>query len=365
MKVDYLIVGSGLTGAVIARMLADAGRDVLVVERRAQVGGNVADAVHEASGIRYNLFGPHYFRTSSERIWSFVQRFADFFPFEARVKTLVDGRAECWPPNEEFLCRKVGKNWRHQVSNRQEWGNFEEAAFSLIPRVILDKVVRGYSEKQWGVTCDQLSPDLCKRFDVRQGCEDRLTPHAKFQGLPREGYSAWMREMLRGIPCCVNWDYLEKRGSLGWKHLIFTGPIDAFFGYDLGKLQYRGQQRTHAFEPAAKYVQSCGQINEPRADVSHIRTIEWKWMMHPDDAARVTGSLLTRETPFSPANPDQYEYPFPDEANARLYKEYRKRADALEGVSIEGRLGRNEYLDMDAAIARAMKVAERLLKERP
>lgn len=359
LKTDYLVVGSGLTGAVMARMLADAGRDVQIVERRAHVGGNVHDHLH-ASGIRIHTYGPHYFRTNNERLWRFVNRFAAFYPYEAALQSWVDGRHENWPIAASYIRRTVGENWTPGFTG--EPGNFEEASLAMMPRPIYEKFVKGYTEKQWGVAATALSKDLAGRFDVRADDEPRLK-RQRHQGLPTPGYTAFMQSLLDGIPVVLDQDWLANRRAASYrKRLIFTGPIDEYYGFDLGRLKYRGQRRVHEYLPETGRYQPCGQVNNPDpAGGDHIRTLEWTHMMHPDERATVRGTVITRETPFTPENPGDYEYPFPDAANQSLYRTYRKRADADSKILICGRLGEYRYYDMDQAIARAMLLARRLL----
>lgn len=359
MHADYLVVGSGLTGAVIARTLVDAGHRVLVLDRRNHCGGNVHDHVH-ASGIRIHTYGPHYFRTNDDGIWAFVNRFARFYTYEAALQTLVEGRHENWPIAASYIRRVIGESWTPEF--RGTPGNFEEASLAMMPRLIYEKFVRGYSEKQWGVPARALAAELAKRFDVRADDEPRLMRH-KYQGIPEDGYAAMMRAMLAGIPVLLNVDYLRHQHEFSATHrVIFTGPIDEFFGCDCGRLAYRGQRREHEYRPDVDRAQPCGQVNNPDpANGPHIRTLEWKHMMPAAHAARIRGTVLTRETTISPENPNDYEYPFPDAANARLYREYRERVEAMPGVLVCGRLGEYRYYDMDQAIARAQLLAARLV----
>lgn len=358
MQVDYLIVGSGLTGAVIARLLADAGREVMVVDRREHAGGNVHDHLHPC-GVRIHTYGPHYFRTSSDRIWEFVTRFSPFYKYEAALKSHVDGAYENWPVGISYIRRAIGEHWKPEFSGKPR--NFEEACLAMMPRLIYEKFVRGYTEKQWGVPARSLSASLAGRFDIRMDDEPRLKL-SRYQGIPLSGYSDWMTRMLEGIEVRLGFDYLKDRESITpGKLLVFTGPIDEFFSYALGRLAYRGQQRDHVYHPQAKLVLPCGQVNNPSADEgAHIRTLEWKHMLDAGEAAGVRGTVLTTETPFTPLDPNQFEYPFPDEQNQLLYRRYREVADKLNGVLICGRLGEYRYYDMDQAIGRAMMLAERI-----
>ena len=362
MKVDYLVVGSGLTGAVIARTLSDAGREVVVVDRRSHMGGNVHDHAH-CSGIRIHTYGPHYFRTSCDRIWEWATRFGEFYRYEAAVLSDVHGELVQWPLSAEYISSRLNGDWKAEFSGSPR--NLEDAALSLMPRRIYDQFVKEYNEKQWGVPCTMLGPELCKRFDVRTDGDERLTPRAKHQGIPVEGYAAWTRRMFDGIPVILNYDYLQRRAEITAKCcLVFTGPIDEFFGFDLGRLQYRGQQRHHSYFENANFIQRRGQVNNPtHGGGPHIRTLEWKHMMRPDVGNRICGSVITTETPFTPENPSDYEYPFPSQSNAMIYESYRRRVQAENKVVIAGRLGEYRYLDMDQAIARAMTIALELVKE--
>lgn len=359
----YLVVGSGLTGAVIARTLTDAGKAALVVDRRPHMGGNVHDHFHP-SGIRIHTYGPHYFRTNDDKLWSFVNRFARFYKYEAALKSWVDGRYENWPIAGSYIRQQIGEQWSPEFRGPPQ--NFEEAALALMPRLVYEKFVKGYSEKQWGVPPRQLAAGLVKRFDVREDDEPRLMRH-RHQGVPEGGYAELMRNMLAGIPVMLNCDYLRHRAEFkAARTVVFTGPIDEYFGFDLGRLKYRGQRREHEYLADVDFAQPCGQVNNPDPLTGpHIRTLEWKHMMQPEYAQRIKGTVLTREVTVTPEDPTDYEYPFPDEANARLYRAYRERANAIPGLLICGRLGEYRYYDMDQAIARAQLLAQRILDGGP
>jgi UDP-galactopyranose mutase len=359
MDYDHLIIGSGLTGAVIGRTLADAGRAVLVVDRRGDLGGNVHDHVH-ASGIRIHTYGPHYFRTNSDELWAFVNRFTSFHRYEPALMSLVDGELEHWPVFGSYLRRKLGPTWQPGFAGTPR--NFEEASLAMMPRLVYEKFVKGYSEKQWGVPAASLSAELARRFDVREDDEPRLMRH-RHQGIPTDGYTAFMRALLAGLPVLLNCDYLRHRAEFRPRRsTIFTGPIDEYFDFDLGHLSYRGQHREHDYLPDTDLAQPCGQVNNPSHESGqHIRTLEWKHMMPAEFVERIRGTVLTREIPFTPTEPDAFEYPFPDVKNARLYQTYRARAELIPDLLICGRLGEYRYYDMDQAIGRAQLLARGLL----
>lgn len=359
MEADFLIVGSGLTGAVIARKLADARQSVLVLERRSHLGGNVHDHKHE-SGIRIHTYGPHYFRTNNEKIWSFVNGFSTFYKYEPMLKSYVDGAFENWPVADSYVRRLVGEDWRPEFTGQP--GNFEEAALAMMPRRVYEKFIKAYSEKQWGVSAQQLSPLLAGRFDVRADNEPRLTRHI-YQGLPRGGYAGFMQSLLAGIRVVLDCNYLRHQNEFSARRgIVFTGPVDDYFGCDLGRLKYRGQKREHTYLPDLDFSQPCGQVNNPDPNHGpHIRTLEWKHMMEPAEIRNIQGTVLTRETTITPADKNDFEYPFPDEANARLFAAYRERARKIPRLLICGRLGEYRYYDMDQAIGRAMLLAIRML----
>lgn len=358
-RADYLIVGSGLTGAVMARHLFDAGRDVLVLERRPHLGGNVHDHRHP-SGIRVHTYGPHYFRTNSTRVWEFVTRFADFYRYEAVLASWVDGRYERWPVSAEYIRRTIGPAWQPAFTG--EPSNFEEASLAMMPEIVYRKFVKGYTEKQWGVPAGRLAAELAGRFDVREDDDVRLKRHCH-QGIPVGGYTQLVSRILEGIPVALGCDYLRERDRYeAGRVLVFTGPIDEMFAFDLGRLQYRGQERHHRYLRDINWAQPYGQVNNPDpANGPHVRTIEWKHMLTESERAMAEGTLLTEEVPRSPQDPNDYEYPFPDDVNRRLYVRYRARVRRQAHLMVCGRLGEYRYYDMDQAIARATLLARRLI----
>jgi UDP-galactopyranose mutase len=355
---DLLVVGSGLTGATIARLATDAGHRVLVLERRSEIGGNIRDAVH-ASGIRYGLYGPHYFRTSSDKIWAFVNRFATFRPFSAEVKTVVAGRFEDWPVTTEYLCRELGLRWQMMVPIYQHVAikTFEDACRAAMPADVYKRFIRGYTAKQWGVDPTDLDAGLAGRFEVREG-QDRRLKQSTHQGIPSAGYSAFVSRLLEGIEIRCGIHYMS--GLSPASLTVFTGPIDEYFGFDLGRLGYRAQQRELIWQPHPFPMHPTVQTNFPDLAEPAIRAIEWRHM-----APLIgNGTLITREYPYTPENPDDFEYPLPTAENRALYSKYRDRTAHEPRVIFAGRLGTFRYYDMDQAIGAAMKCWSREIEPR-
>jgi UDP-galactopyranose mutase len=358
--VDYLVVGAGLTGSTIARRLQDNHREVLVLDRRPHRGGNVHDTT-TPSGLRIHSYGPHYFRCSSPRIWDFVRRFAEFDPFSAEIQCRVHDRYEPWPIHRGHFA--AFPDWESHVPTSPP-SNFEEACLRKMPRPIYDLYVRGYTQRQWGVDPIHLNRALADRIRINEPHQTTLTPHHRHQGLPRHGYASFMDAMLDGIDCRLDVDFHPLRTDYHARRaLIFTGPIDEFFGFDWGRLQYRGQQRVHQTVAQSGLVQPCPQVNYPNAAPDHpIRTIEWKHLLPIERQATLTESIITGEFPFTPTDPHHFEYPFPDAENQRLAERYRTRAKSITSLVICGRLGEYRYLDMDQAIGRALTLADKLLR---
>jgi len=359
--VDYLVVGAGLTGSTVARILADHNREVLVLERRPAVGGNVHDYLHPC-GVRVHTYGPHYFRCTSPQTWEFVNRFGTFFSYRASVKSFVKDRYEAWPIPRALFDSHTG--W-HSGRRSAKPGNFEEACLQKMPRPVYEAYIEGYTRRQWGVEPSLLDSKLARRIRINDDHESELTPQYPFQGLPQKGYADLMARFVAGIPCLPGVDYLKARSEYrARKALVFTGSIDEFFGFDLGGLRYRGQERKHLFFRHLNWYQPCGQVNHPDAsDAEPVRTVEWKHLMPAEQQCQVHGTIVTREYPFAASHPDQFEYPVPTARDQWLYRQYRRRVQAVPKLIVCGRLGEFLYLDMDQAIQRARLIARRLCAE--
>ncbi len=350
---SLLVIGAGLTGATIARLAHDANYNVTVIERRPWIGGNIRDEVHEC-GLRIGCYGPHYFRTSSEKVWRFVRRFSDWYGFSAIVTAWANGAYHAWPPRRT-------PNWDTMtwMLVRRVY-TFEDAWLVKAPLAIYKTLVEPYTEKQWGCPANDLLPELARRVAIHS--RGRALKSQRWQALPVNGYAALVKEMLSGCKVHVQMDHtLWKR--LGAHHqdvTVFTGPVDEYYNFDLGHLGYRAQQRQHTWHPDADLINPEVQVNYADRSDPRIREIEWKHMLPRDK--RTMGSLVTCELPYTPTDPDAYEYPIPTLANRLLYAKYAERAEADPNVVFAGRLGEYRYLDMDQAIGRAMKLWERKIQ---
>ena len=360
IKHDFVIAGAGLTGITIARILADHKQDVIILDRKNHLGGNVYDYTHE-SGIRVHKYGPHYFRCNSEKIWNFLNRFTEFYNWSATLLSKVNNEYLNWPVSQEYL---ESFDESSKEAFKGEPANFEEACLRKMPGKLYEVFVKGYTEKQWGVKTTDLDKQLASRITINKRNVKALTPNYPWNALPGKGYTQMAKNIIGDIPLQLDFDYLQhKEEIVANKLLVFTGPIDEFFEFRFGKLKYRSQNRLTEYLEDVDQYQPSVQVNYPDIKEPRIRTIEWKYLMHPDEKNSLKGTVLTHETPFTPENADAYEYPFPDKMNKQLYNLYKAEADKLENVLICGRLGEYRYYDMDQAIGRAMMLASNIIEQ--
>lgn len=338
MTYDYLIIGAGLFGATCARLLADAGQRVLVIERREHAGGNCFDAL--INNVPVGRYGGHIFHTNSRKIWDYANRFAAWRFYEHRVKANYQGRVYSLPPN---------------------LATFDQ--IGAIPSPEGEKKIRrmffeGYTAKQWGKPIDQVPASVLARVPIRYTYDDRYFDD-RYQGLPEGGFTAWIEQMLVGIPVELRIDFLAD--ITHWRkqarHVIYSGPIDAFFGYDLGALAYRSLEFRHRIIEASDY-QGCPTMNYTDECVPFTRILEWQ---HFGWRAQRNGStVITIEYPKAQGEP---YYPVGDSGNLALYDQYARRAEALPWLSIGGRLGSYRYYNMDQVIAQAMSLVQELSRQ--
>lgn len=336
-KYDYLIVGAGLTGSVVARELTDAGKRCLVVDKRSHVGGNVYD--QEIEGVRVHRYGPHIFHTNSERIWEYVNRYSKWTPYEHRVKARFGGKTYSFPPN--LLTYE-------QLEIKPDDPS--------LPQVLFDTFFRGYSAKQWGRPADEVPVGIIKRIPIRYDYDDRYFSD-RFQGLPADGYTALIDNLLSGVAIETDVDYLVHKRDLDRvaERTIYTGPVDALFGYDMGRLEYRSL-RFETETVGGESYQGAASINYTDLFPSYTRVHEWRFF----GWQKAKTCIITREYPETHNETNEPYYPVNDERNNALYRVYRERAEA-DGYIVAGRLGKYCYYDMHQAIGAALRLTEDLL----
>ncbi len=369
--VDHLIVGAGLFGAVCARELTDAGRSVLVIEKRDHVGGNVY--TERMEGIDVHHYGAHIFHTNLPEVWHYVQRFADFNRFTNSPVANYKGEIYSLPFNMYTFNRMWGVSTPEEAeriisAQRKEIKgaptNLEEQAISLVGTDVYKKLVKGYTEKQWGRDCKDLPAFIIRRLPVRFTYDNNYFD-ALYQGIPVGGYTAMVCRMLEGIEVRTSADYLKDRASYDAlaKNVIYTGPIDAFYENVYGPLEYRSVRFETELLDRPNF-QGNAVVNYTDRDTPWTRIIEHKWFAFGKDEAGhdIEKTVISREYSSEWKPGDEPYYPVNDEKNNRLYEKYRLLADAEDRVIFGGRLGAYKYYDMDQVIASALETVRKILE---
>ena len=360
---DYLIVGAGLYGATMARELTDAGKSVLVVERRNHIAGNAY--TRRTEGIDVHVYGAHIFHTNNAEVWKYVSRFADFNRFTNSPVANYKGEMYSLPFNMYTFHSMWGVVTPEEAAEKiaQQRGaftgeprNLEEQALRLVGRDIYEKLIKGYTEKQWGRPCSELPAFIIRRLPVRLTFDNNYF-NALYQGIPVGGYTKMVGNMLDGIEVRLGEDYLADRE--GWNRtaekVIYTGPIDAYFDYCLGNLEYRSVRFENEVLDKPNF-QGNAAVNYTDAETSWTRIIEHKWFEFGKDenGNDLPKTVISREYSSEWKPGDEPYYPVKDEKNGTLYTEYRKLAEREEKMVFGGRLGEYKYYDMDQVIAAAL-----------
>ena len=366
MKYDYLIVGAGLFGAVFARAATDAGRRVLVIDRRDHVGGNIY--TEDVEGINVHRYGAHIFHTNDKAVWEYVTRFAEFNRYTNSPVANYKGELYSLPFNMYTFNAMWGVTTpdeaRAKIAEQraaagiEEPKNLEEQAISLVGTDIYEKLVRGYTEKQWGRPCDQLPAFIIRRLPVRFTFDNNYF-NALYQGIPIGGYTAMVDRMLDGIEVRLGVDYLDCREQLRplADKVVYTGPIDSYFDFCYGPLGYRSVRfETELLD--TENFQGNAVINYTDRETPYTRIIEHKHFEFGSQPRTVISREYSQE--WHPGI-EPY-YPINDEKNGALYMKYKQLADSEDEIIFGGRLAEYRYYDMDAVIASALSVAERELK---
>lgn len=365
---DYLIVGAGLYGATVAHEARKHGKTVLVIDKRPNIAGNVYTECVE--GIHVHKYGAHIFHTNNAEVWQYLQQFATFNRFTNSPVANYKGKLYSMPFNMYTFNQMWGvvtpeeaqakiEEQRKEITG--EPTNLEEQAISLVGRDIYETLVKGYTEKQWGRDCRELPAFIIKRLPVRFTFDNNYF-NALYQGIPMGGYTGMVANMLDGIEVRLNVDYLTDKETLDAlaDKVIYTGPIDAYFGYRLGNLEYRSVRFETELLDRPNF-QGNAAVNYTDRETPWTRIIEHKWFEFGKDADGndIPKTVISREYSSEWHPGDEPYYPVNDEKNSKLYNEYRALAESEPKVRFGGRLGEYKYYDMDAVVASALAACRR------
>lgn len=372
LKYNYLVVGSGLYGAIFAHEAKKAGKTVLVVDKRPNIAGNVF--TEKTEGINVHKYGAHIFHTNNKKVWNYITQFAEFNRFTNSPVANYKGELYSLPFNMYTFNKMWGVVTPEEAAakieeQRKEAGitepkNLEEQAISLVGRDIYEKLIKGYTEKQWGRDCKDLPSFIIKRLPVRLTFDNNYF-NALYQGIPVGGYTKMVANLLEGIEVRLNTDYLENKGELDAiaEKIVYTGPIDAYFDYMLGTLEYRSVRfETETLDKPN--FQGNAAVNYTDRETPWTRIIEHKWFEFGknEEGNDLPKTVISREFSSEWKPGDEPYYPVNDEKNGALYEEYKKLAEAEQNVIFGGRLGEYKYYDMDQVIAVALEATRKELK---
>lgn len=372
MKYDYLVVGAGLYGAVFAQQAKAAGKSVLVIDKRPNIAGNVY--TEDMEGIHVHKYGAHIFHTNNKKVWDYITKFAEFNRFTNSPVANYKGELYSLPFNMYTFNKMWGVITPEEAAAKieeQKKGagitepkNLEEQAISLVGRDIYEKLVKGYTEKQWGRDCKELPAFIIKRLPVRLTFDNNYF-NALYQGIPVGGYTKMVENLLEGIEVRLNEDYLVKKQEYDQlaEKVVYTGAIDAYFDYRLGNLEYRSVRFENEVLDIPNF-QGNAAVNYTDRETPWTRIIEHKWFEFgkDEDGNDLPKTVISREYSSEWKPGDEPYYPVNDEKNSNLYREYKKMADAQEKVIFGGRLGEYKYYDMDQVIAAALELCGKKFK---
>lgn len=370
MKYNYIVVGSGLYGAIFAHEAKAKGKSVLVVDKRPNIAGNVYTEKQE--GINVHMYGAHIFHTNDKRVWNYITQFAEFNRFTNSPVANYKGELYSMPFNMYTFNKMWGvvtpeeaaakiEEQKKEITGEPK--NLEEQAISLVGRDIYEKLVKGYTEKQWGRDCKELPAFIIKRLPVRLTFDNNYF-NALYQGIPIGGYTKMVENLLDGIEVRLNTDYLEHKAELDAlaDKVVYTGPIDAYFGFKLGTLEYRSVRFENETLDIPNF-QGNAAVNYTDRETPWTRIIEHKWFEFgkDEDGNDLPKTIISREYSSEWKAGDEPYYPVNDEKNGKLYAKYKELADKETGVIFGGRLGEYKYYDMDTTIASVLDMCEKEL----
>ncbi len=366
MKYDYLLVGAGLFNAVVARELKDKGKNVLVVEKRSHIGGNVyCECIED---INVHKYGAHIFHTNDKEVWEYAGKFCEFNRYTN--SPVANYKGELY--NLPFNMNTFNKMWgvttpaeameiiegQKKAAARadKEPKNLEEQAISLVGTDIYEKLVKGYTEKQWGRSCTELPAFIIKRLPVRYTFDNNYF-NDRYQGIPEGGYNVLIEKLFEGCEIRTDTDYFEHKEELDsiCEKVVYTGPIDRYFGYCLGALEYRSLRFETEVLDEPNY-QGNAVINYTDRETPYTRIIEHKHF----EFGTQPKTVITKEYPVEYKEGMEQYYPVNDEKNQALYAKYKELASALKNVYFGGRLGEYKYYDMDKVMRSALDFCKNL-----
>ncbi len=362
-KYDFLVVGAGYAGAVCARQLADAGKKVLVVDKRSHIGGNAYDEIDE-NGVLIHPYGPHIFHTNSKKVFSYLSKFTNWRFYEHKVLASVKGEYYPIPINRLTINKVFGVNLagddvesflETKRTPKESVKTSEDVVLNSVGPELCEMFFRGYTKKQWDLDLSELSAGVAARIPTRTNDDDRYFTD-EYQFMPSDGYTAMFERILdsSNIDLELNIDFLSHRSRWQFDKLIYTGPVDAFYEYCYGKLPYRSLTFQHEYLKNMDFYQSVGTVNYPNEE-KFTRVTEFKHLTGQD----VCGTSIVKE--YSKAEGDPY-YPVPNPKNEALYKQYQEKADSETNIFFVGRLAQYRYYNMDQVVASALSLSEKLIK---
>lgn len=362
MKYDYLIVGAGLFGSVFAREMTDFGKKCLVIDRRDHIAGNVY--CEKTEGINVHKYGAHIFHTNDDKVWEYVNRFASFNDYINSPIAVYKGERYNLPFNMNTFHQLWGVNTEEEAKakiaeqiaelNIDEPKNLEEQALKLVGRDVFEKLVKGYTEKQWGRRCKDLPAFIIKRLPLRFEYNNNYF-NAKYQGIPIGGYTLLVEKMLEGVPVKTGVNYADfiKNTTDTFDKVVYTGRIDEYYDYRLGELEYRTVRFENEILDTEDY-QGNAVVNYTEYEVPYTRIIEHKHFEY----TKCPKTVISKEYPVEYREGLEAYYPINDERNGKLYDSYKELAEKEKNVIFGGRLGEYKYYDMDKVIERALAVVE-------
>jgi UDP-galactopyranose mutase len=365
LAADFLIVGAGFSGAVLAERLASAGKTSLVIDRRAHIGGNAFDSYDEA-GVLVHRYGPHYFRTNSDRVRQYLSRFTDWHAVDYKVLSWTDGAFWPFPINLNTFEQLIGRpstseemeaqlaQWRVPIAHPQ---NSEEFILAQVGPILYEKFYQNYTRKQWRRDPRELDASVCRRVPIRTSRDDRYLDEA-FQALPRDGYTQMFARMLDhpNIRVQLNTNFHDMRKRLSCRHVIYSGPIDEYFDCVFGSLPYRSLRFEHE-TLAQEFFQPAVQVNYPN-DFDFTRIVEIKHAT----GQNIPVTSIVREYPQDYGPGREPYYPIPTPASRALYGRYAALAAREANTTFIGRLGTYRYYNMDQCVGLALAEFDRLEK---